>query len=128
MAPCLAAMPGSMLIVIIGRPARAAVALMRGYAASLLAAASQLRPSVASGGGWQMASRDGLILGADPAQDWQDAVRGGLVTRSRQPLNCETPPPLLGGDVTPTSRFFRRNHFPIPDLDAETWRLEGDRK
>jgi DMSO/TMAO reductase YedYZ molybdopterin-dependent catalytic subunit len=71
-----------------------------------------------------MASRDGLILGADPAQDWQDAVRAGLVTRSRQPLNCETPPPLLGGDVTPTSRFFRRNHFPIPDLDAETWRLE----
>jgi DMSO/TMAO reductase YedYZ molybdopterin-dependent catalytic subunit len=33
------------------------------------------------------------------------------------------PPPLLDDDVTPTSRFFRRNHFPIPDIDGTDWRL-----
>jgi DMSO/TMAO reductase YedYZ molybdopterin-dependent catalytic subunit len=71
-----------------------------------------------------MASRDSLILRTDPARDWREALDAGLVGRSQEPLNCETPPPLLDGDVTPTSRFFRRNHFPIPDLDASAWRLE----
>ena len=71
-----------------------------------------------------MSSSNSLVLGTDPGRDWREAVSAGLVARSEQPLNCETPPPLLGGDVTPTSRFFRRNHFPIPDLDAGTWRLQ----
>jgi DMSO/TMAO reductase YedYZ molybdopterin-dependent catalytic subunit len=71
-----------------------------------------------------MASSDGLLLRAGPETRWRAALRAGLVGHSREPLNCETPPPLLGADVTPTSRFFRRNHFPIPELDAGTWRLE----
>lgn len=43
---------------------------------------------------------------------------------SREPLNCEVPPVLLDRDVTPISRFFRRNHLGIPELDAGAWRLE----
>jgi DMSO/TMAO reductase YedYZ molybdopterin-dependent catalytic subunit len=60
---------------------------------------------------------------ANNDQPWQEAMRAGLVGRSEQPLNCELPPALLGGEVTPTHRFFRRNHFPIPELDPEAWRL-----
>jgi DMSO/TMAO reductase YedYZ molybdopterin-dependent catalytic subunit len=31
---------------------------------------------------------------------------------------------MLGGDVTPNGYFFRRNHFPIPEIDPASWRLE----
>jgi DMSO/TMAO reductase YedYZ molybdopterin-dependent catalytic subunit len=72
----------------------------------------------------EMTSREALTHLADPAQDWREALLAGLVAHSAEPLNCETPPPLLGGDVTPTSRFFRRNHFGVPVLDATAWRLE----
>jgi DMSO/TMAO reductase YedYZ molybdopterin-dependent catalytic subunit len=61
---------------------------------------------------------------ADPARDWQEALEAGLVGLSQAPLNCEVPPSLLGEEVTATSRFFRRNHFPIPEVDASAWRLE----
>jgi DMSO/TMAO reductase YedYZ molybdopterin-dependent catalytic subunit len=30
---------------------------------------------------------------------------------------------MLGGDVTPNGYFFRRNHFPIPEIDPGSWRL-----
>ncbi len=71
-----------------------------------------------------MTSSEALTHRADPEQAWREALQAGLVGHSAEPLNCETPPPLLGGEVTPTSRFFRRNHFPIPDLDPAAWRLE----
>ena len=51
-------------------------------------------------------------------------MQAGLVGRSKEPLNCELPPAMLGGEVTATGQFFRRNHFPIPELDAGSWRLE----
>jgi DMSO/TMAO reductase YedYZ molybdopterin-dependent catalytic subunit len=60
---------------------------------------------------------------ADPEQERLVAAQAGLVVNGAEPLNCETPPPALGGEVTPTARFYRRNHFPIPVLDAATWRL-----
>jgi DMSO/TMAO reductase YedYZ molybdopterin-dependent catalytic subunit len=65
-----------------------------------------------------------MISTADPVRSWQEALRAGLVGHSQEPLNCEVPPALLGGELTPVSRFFRRNHFPIPELDANSWRLE----
>jgi DMSO/TMAO reductase YedYZ molybdopterin-dependent catalytic subunit len=71
-----------------------------------------------------MATDARLISTADPARSWQEALRAGLVGRSQEPLNCDVPPALLDGELTPTSRFFRRNHFPIPELDASAWRLE----
>jgi DMSO/TMAO reductase YedYZ molybdopterin-dependent catalytic subunit len=52
------------------------------------------------------------------------AAQAGLVVHGAESLNCETPPALLGGEVTPTAQFYRRSHFPIPVLDASTWRLD----
>jgi DMSO/TMAO reductase YedYZ molybdopterin-dependent catalytic subunit len=60
---------------------------------------------------------------ANSEEPWRDAMRAGLVGRSKQPLNCELPTAMLGGEVTPTEQFFRRNHFPIPELDPQSWRL-----
>jgi DMSO/TMAO reductase YedYZ molybdopterin-dependent catalytic subunit len=60
---------------------------------------------------------------ADPDQLWQEALAAGLVGRSKLPLNCELTPPMLGGEITPEGRFFRRNHFAMPALDPSSWRL-----
>src|SRR5258708_24163382 len=60
---------------------------------------------------------------ADPEQERLLAAQAGLVENEAEPLNCETPASALGGEVTPTTRFYRRNHFPIPVLDKTTWRL-----
>jgi DMSO/TMAO reductase YedYZ molybdopterin-dependent catalytic subunit len=41
------------------------------------------------------------------------------------PLNWETPiSALIGGTVMPNARFFVRNHFQIPKLDARCWQLQ----
>jgi DMSO/TMAO reductase YedYZ molybdopterin-dependent catalytic subunit len=68
--------------------------------------------------------RRGPVPEADPDQLWQDALAAGLVGRSKVPLNCELTPPMMGGEVTPEKRFFRRNHFAMPVLDSSCWRLE----
>src|SRR2546421_10690978 len=68
-----------------------------------------------------------------PAFDPEDACRraieaggGGLVVHRAHPLNCETSiPALLGGVVMPNAHFYVRNHFQIPALDPEGWRLRG---
>ena len=52
------------------------------------------------------------------------AAQAGLVVHDAESLNCETPPALLGGGVTPTAQFYRRSHFPAPALDASAWRLD----
>jgi hypothetical protein len=60
----------------------------------------------------------------DPAAACADAIEAGLVVHRVHPLNCETSiPQLIGGVVVPNARFYVRNHFPIPALDATTWRL-----
>jgi DMSO/TMAO reductase YedYZ molybdopterin-dependent catalytic subunit len=60
----------------------------------------------------------------DPARTCQDAADAGLVIRSADPLNAETSvPDLAGGAVMPTRRFYLRDHFPIPNLDGERYRL-----
>ena len=49
----------------------------------------------------------------------------GLVVHRTEPLNCETPiPALIGGVVMPNARFYVRNHFDTPRLDAASWRLD----
>jgi DMSO/TMAO reductase YedYZ molybdopterin-dependent catalytic subunit len=60
---------------------------------------------------------------ADLEQERLAAARAGLVVHRAESLNCETPPADLGGEVTPTARFYRRSHFPIPVLDPAAWRL-----
>ena len=60
----------------------------------------------------------------DPEQAWRDAVDAGLVIRSVDPLNAETRiPDLAGGAVMPSRRFYLRDHFAIPKLDGERFRL-----
>jgi DMSO/TMAO reductase YedYZ molybdopterin-dependent catalytic subunit len=59
----------------------------------------------------------------DPERERRAAAQAGLVINGAEPLNCEVPVSLLGSEVTPTDRFYRRNHFPIPVLDAAAWRL-----
>jgi DMSO/TMAO reductase YedYZ molybdopterin-dependent catalytic subunit len=61
---------------------------------------------------------------ADHEASWRAAVGAGMISRGKRPLNCELPPARLGGDVTPSGRFFHRNHFPIPVLDPGAWRLD----
>ena len=60
----------------------------------------------------------------DPGRACQEAVHAGLVVRTADPLNCETPlPALTGGVIMPSARFYVRNHFQIPRLDPASWRL-----
>jgi DMSO/TMAO reductase YedYZ molybdopterin-dependent catalytic subunit len=62
-------------------------------------------------------------LTADPERERLVAAQAGLIVHPGEALNCETPPADLGAEVTPTARFYRRNHFPIPVIDPATWRL-----
>jgi DMSO/TMAO reductase YedYZ molybdopterin-dependent catalytic subunit len=61
---------------------------------------------------------------ADLSQERLTATRAGLVVHQSDSLNCETPPSLLGGAVTPTAQFYRRSHFPIPVISEAAWRLD----
>ena len=63
-----------------------------------------------------------------PAARQQDAAPAAvdprLIPLSWQPYNAETRIEQLVGVLTPTAAFYKRNHFPIPHLNAATWRLE----
>ena len=62
---------------------------------------------------------------ADPGEACQQARAAGLVVHRADPLNAETPLGMLPGRaVVPSDRFYVRNHFGIPALDAATSRLE----
>jgi DMSO/TMAO reductase YedYZ molybdopterin-dependent catalytic subunit len=71
----------------------------------------------------QMSSGSRTAPAADLAQERLTAAQAGLVVHESDSLNCETPPALLGGEITPTAQFYRRSHFAIPVLDEATWRL-----
>jgi DMSO/TMAO reductase YedYZ molybdopterin-dependent catalytic subunit/rhodanese-related sulfurtransferase/glyoxylase-like metal-dependent hydrolase (beta-lactamase superfamily II) len=62
---------------------------------------------------------------AAPQDDRDHAPPQGMVVHRANPLNCETAiPALIGGVVMPTARFYVRNHFRAPEIDASAWRLE----
>jgi DMSO/TMAO reductase YedYZ molybdopterin-dependent catalytic subunit len=66
-----------------------------------------------------------LMSALDPEVACQDAIESGLVVHRAHPLNCETSiPALMGGVVIPNARFYVRNHFYIPNLDPENYRLQ----
>ena len=46
-----------------------------------------------------------------------------LVTVEENPYNAETPMGLLDRAVTPPDLVYVRNHFAIPEVDADDWRL-----
>jgi DMSO/TMAO reductase YedYZ molybdopterin-dependent catalytic subunit len=80
---------------------------------------------VASGGcAAPMPVVDDDVPAFDPEDACQRAIEAGLVVHRAHPLNCETSiPALLGGVVMPNAHFYVRNHFQIPELDTDTWRL-----
>src|SRR5947209_3967687 len=50
----------------------------------------------------------------------------GLIIRQREPKNLETPFEQLDSFLTPSELFYIRSHFPTPQLDLASYRLEID--
>jgi DMSO/TMAO reductase YedYZ molybdopterin-dependent catalytic subunit len=48
----------------------------------------------------------------------------GLILRQKEPANLEFPFPTLDRFLTPNERFYVRNHFAMPKLDAAKWTLK----
>ena len=66
----------------------------------------------------------GMCAWASAGLPTETAADHDLVVHRVNPLNCETAiPALLGGVVMPNARFYVRNHFQTPSLDARDWRL-----
>ena len=79
---------------------------------------------VASGGCGASLPLGESVAAVDPEAACQGAIDAGLVVHRAHPLNCETSiPAMIGGVVMPNARFYIRNHFQIPKLDAATFRL-----
>lgn len=61
----------------------------------------------------------------EPGEARRQAAEHGMLVHRDEPLNAETPvSALIGGPVMPNARFYVRNHFRTPAIDASTWRLE----
>lgn len=68
---------------------------------------------------------DELVPALDPEEACQRALDAGLLVHRAHPLNCETSiPDLIGGVMMPSAHFYVRNHFQVPKIDADSWRLE----
>ena len=48
----------------------------------------------------------------------------GLIMRQKEPANLEFPFAALERFIVPNELFYVRNHFPVPKLDAKSWRLK----
>jgi DMSO/TMAO reductase YedYZ molybdopterin-dependent catalytic subunit len=66
----------------------------------------------------------GAVLGGRAFADKPAAGAQGLITRVKEPENLEFPFQSLDQFVTPAERFYVRNHFAMPKLDAASWRLK----
>jgi DMSO/TMAO reductase YedYZ molybdopterin-dependent catalytic subunit len=64
-------------------------------------------------------------IGRRPQPIRADAAEpGGLIVRQKEPLNLEFPFASLDSFITPNEKFYVRNHFAIPRLEAGTWKLK----
>ena len=84
------------------------------------------RARVVAGGGSAAALpvADEPLPALEPEEAYRQAFEAGMVVHRAHPLNCETSiHALIGGAVMPNRRFYVRNHFQIPWLDASSWRL-----
>jgi len=80
--------------------------------------------TVASGGCAAPFPPSADVPSLDPEEACQQAIDAGMVVHRAHPLNCETSlAALLGGVVMPNARFYMRNNFRMPDLDAASFRL-----
>jgi DMSO/TMAO reductase YedYZ molybdopterin-dependent catalytic subunit len=79
---------------------------------------------VASGGCGATLPPSEFVPAVDPEDACQQAIEAGLVVHRAHPLNSETSiPALIGSVVMPNAHFYVRNHFQIPKLDPEAYRL-----
>lgn len=49
-----------------------------------------------------------------------------LITREKDPINYEFAFPTLDSRITPNDKFYIRNHFPVPEIKIENWKLSVD--
>ncbi len=61
---------------------------------------------------------------AGAATGGEERPPADLIVREKKPENLEFPFSTLDRFLTPNDRFYVRNHFPAPELDASTWRLK----
>jgi DMSO/TMAO reductase YedYZ molybdopterin-dependent catalytic subunit len=66
-----------------------------------------------------LTGRAGAAAPAAPAE-------AALIVRQSSPANLEMPFATLDGFLTPTPRFYVRNHFPVPEIRESDWRLTID--
>src|SRR5262245_25541969 len=80
--------------------------------------------AVASGGCAALIPPTEGVPTLDPEEVCQNAIDAGMVMHRAHPLNCETSiAALVGGVVMPNTRFYMRNNFGMPNLDAGAFRL-----
>src|SRR5438874_2132342 len=64
-----------------------------------------------------------LLGGPLPLLGAQTTSPEGLIERVREPQNLEFPFHSLNALLVPNERFYVRNHFAAPRVEARTWRL-----
>jgi DMSO/TMAO reductase YedYZ molybdopterin-dependent catalytic subunit len=72
-------------------------------------------------------ARRGSLIAAPPTDETKPSAggeAGGLIVREKEPANLEMPFRTLDSFLTPNERFYVRNHFAAPKLDARSWRLK----
>jgi DMSO/TMAO reductase YedYZ molybdopterin-dependent catalytic subunit len=80
--------------------------------------------TVASGGCGAALPASAGVPTLDPEEACQQAIDAGMLVHRAHPLNCETSlAALVGGVVMPNARFYMRNNFRMPSLDAASFRL-----
>lgn len=68
--------------------------------------------------------KGGAVPVGDPYANDPNDRHPSLSVRSATPMNAETPLELLADAlVTPAELFYIRNHLPVPEVDAEKYRL-----
>ena len=65
-----------------------------------------------------------LALGQDASSSRQPIPGVGLIVREKDPENLESPPSVLQTFITPSDQFYIRNHFKVPELAANSWKLK----
>ena len=66
---------------------------------------------------------DASAVADDPYKD-DPVVSPVQVFHQRKPVNSETPSPLISDSwITPEHYWFKRNHHPVPQVSADTYRL-----
>ncbi len=54
------------------------------------------------------------------------AKRRNMIVHEHDPYNAESPRAALTAPITAIDSFYVRNHGPVPDIDAQHWRLTVD--